>query len=46
MQGMAKIIALSKMDTLNEQAELLRRLLVTGCALALILAGHPFPLPL
>jgi len=41
---MAKIIALSRMDILNEQAELLRRLLVTGCALALVFAGQPFPL--
>lgn len=40
---MAKVIALADTHIPDEMAALLRRLLVTGCALSLILAGSSFP---
>ncbi|MFN2099472.1 hypothetical protein [Altererythrobacter sp. MF3-039] len=43
MHRMAKVIALADTHILGEKVALLRHLLVTGCALSLILAGQAFP---
>ena len=44
MADMAKAIALADTFSLpDETVALLRHLLVTGCGLALIFAGQPFP---
>ena len=43
MPVMAKVIALADIHILDERVALLRRLLVTGCAASLILAGPVLP---
>jgi hypothetical protein len=43
MAAMAKALALIAARPLPQAEELLRSAVVIGCALALILAGSPFP---
>jgi len=40
---MARLIAIAETHFPDETVAVLRHLVVTGCALALILAGQPFP---
>ena len=40
---MARAIALARTTTATDIASILRVIVVTGCALALVLAGQPLP---